>query len=101
MPCRAKIKPIHPGEILEEEYLRPLGLTKYQLAKDTGMPADRVGRIVRGTRGITADTAVRLARYFRTTPKFWLNLQARYDLDRYQDEHGDAVEREVTPYRAA
>ncbi|MBM4007784.1 MAG: HigA family addiction module antidote protein [Planctomycetes bacterium] len=81
MPRRPiRHKPVHPGEILLAEFLAPLGITKYRLAKDTGMPADRVGRLVRGTRAFTADTALRLAAYFGTTAEFWLNLQARHDL---------------------
>jgi len=74
-------KPVHPGEILRAEFLDPLGISMYRLAKDTQMPADRVGRLVRGTRAFTADTALRLAAYFGTTPEFWLNLQARHDLE--------------------
>lgn len=76
-----KLKPIHPGEILHEEFLRPLGLSQYRLAKDTGVPPRRINEIVFGKRGITADTALRLGRYFGTSPQFWMNLQARYDLE--------------------
>lgn len=92
---------MHPGEVLREEFLAPLGITMYRLAKDTGMPADRVGRLVKGTRSFTADTALRLARYFGTTPEFWMNLQARYDLEEARDEVGKAIEREVKPQSAA
>ena len=73
-------RPVHPGEILREEFLEPLGVSMYRLAKDTGMPADRVGRLVRGTRAFSADTALRLAAYFKTTAEFWMNLQAHYEL---------------------
>ncbi len=77
----AALGPIHPGEILLEEFLRPLDLSQNRLGIDLGIPPQRVGDIVRGRRGITADTALRLARYFGTTPQFWLNLQSRYELD--------------------
>jgi len=80
MPTR-KIPPIHPGEILLEEYLKPLGLSQYRLAKDITVPARRVNEIVHGKRAITADTALRLARFFGTSDRFWLNLQTRYDLE--------------------
>lgn len=92
-----KLKPIHPGEVLQHEFMEPLGLSNYRLAKDTGMPADRVGRLVRGIRGFTADTALRLARYFGTTPEFWMNLQASYDLRRAIDESGGRIEKRVKP----
>jgi addiction module HigA family antidote len=97
----AKIKPIHPGEILHAEFLEPLGLSNYRLAKATGMPADRVGKIVQGRRSITADTALRLARFFGTTPTFWLNLQVRYDLERANDELGLSLQRLIRPHKAA
>jgi addiction module HigA family antidote len=71
---------IHPGEILAEEFLAPLHITQYRLARNTGMPPRRVNEIVHGTRAVTADTALRLARFFGTTPHFWMNLQTRYDL---------------------
>lgn len=96
-----KLKPVHPGEILYHEFMKPLGLTKYRLAKETGMPADRVGRLVRGTRAFTGDTALRLARFFGTTAAFWMNLQARYDLDVATDERGREIERTIRPYEAA
>lgn len=97
----AKHKPIHPGEVLRHEFLEPLGLTKYRLAKATGMPADRVGRLVQGTRAVTADTALRLARFFGTTPAFWMNLQAHYDLEVASDRQGRAIQREIQPFKAA
>jgi len=93
-------KPVHPGEILRAEFLDPLGISMYRLAKDTQMPADRVGRLVRGTRAFTADTALRLAAYFGTTPGFWLNLQARHDLELALDT-GRAAFRRIRRYRAA
>ena len=71
---------IHPGEILAEEFLAPLGVTQYRLARSTNVPVRRVNEIVKGTRAITADTALRLARFFGTTAQFWMNLQTRYDL---------------------
>lgn len=96
-----KHRPIHPGDVLWTEFMEPLGVTKYRLAKETGMPADRVGRLVRGTRAFTADTALRLARYFGTTPEFWMNLQARYDLEVARDEIGKDIEQNVKPQSAA
>jgi antitoxin HigA-1 len=94
MPGR-KIPLIHPGEILKEEFLSPLGISQYRLAKDTGVPPRRINEIVRGTRAITADTALRLARYFGTSEHFWLNLQARYDLEVQKDRLGDRLLSEV------
>lgn len=94
-------RPIHPGEILRAEFLAPLGITMYRLAKDTGMPADRVGRLVKGTRAFTGDTALRLSRYFGTTPEFWMNLQTRFDLECAKDSDGARIARRVKPRRAA
>lgn len=91
-----KIAPIHPGEILAEEFLEPKGISQYRLAKDISVPARRINEIVRGQRSITADTALRLSRYFRTTERFWLNLQTRYDLEMEKDRLGDRLDREVT-----
>ena len=76
-----KMAPIHPGEILLEEFLQPLHLSQYILAKDLSVPPRRINEIVHGKRAITADTALRLARYFETTDRFWINLQTRYDLE--------------------
>jgi addiction module HigA family antidote len=87
--------PVHPGEILKEEFLVPYGLTQHQLALATGMPPQRVGQIVLGKRAITADTALRLARFFDTTPEFWLNLQAQYELDAEARAHGQEIEARV------
>lgn len=77
----------HPGEVLREEYLIPLGLSARALAKELGVPANRLTEIMRGTRDVTADTAIRLGRYFRTDPRFWLNLQAAYDLSKAEKTH--------------
>lgn len=90
-----RLAPIHPGEVLLEEFLEPLGLTQYRLAKDITVPPRRINEIVHGMRAISADTALRLARYFGTSERFWLNLQARYDLEREKDRLGDRLEREV------
>jgi len=87
--------PVHPGEILEQEFLEPLGLTEYRLAKDISVPPRRINEIVHGTRGISADTALRLARYFGTTEHFWMNLQMRYDLEREKDRLGSRLKKEV------
>ncbi|MBI2801868.1 MAG: HigA family addiction module antidote protein [Gammaproteobacteria bacterium] len=87
--------PIHPGEILKTEFLDELGLTAYALAKALRVPANRITGIVNGTRAITADTALRLARYFGTTPEFWLNLQTHYDLSVTRQSLGRVIERDV------
>jgi len=94
--------PIHPGEILLEEFLSPLGLSQNRLGIDLGIPPQRVGDIVRGRRGITADTALRLARYFGTTPQFWLNLQSRFELDTARAQHlPERIAVQVRPRSAA
>jgi antitoxin HigA-1 len=90
-----KIAPIHPGEILLEEFLQPLHLSQYRLAKDLSVPPRRINEIVHGKRAITADTALRLARYFETTDRFWINLQTRYDLEVEKDRLGAKLETEV------
>jgi addiction module HigA family antidote len=90
-----RIQPIHPGEILFKEFLEPLGVSQYRIAKDISVPARRINEIVHGNRSITADTALRLARYFGTSDRFWLNLQMRYDLEREKDRLKDRLEREV------
>lgn len=92
---RRKLPPIHPGEILREEFLLPLSTSQYRLAKDTNVPPRRINEIVRGSRAISADMALRLARYFGTSERFWLNLQARYDLEIEKDRLGDRLRREV------
>jgi antitoxin HigA-1 len=86
---RAKMSPIHPGEILHEEFLGPLGISQYSAAKETSVSPRRINEIVRGTRAITADTPLRLSRYFGTSERFWLNLQVRYDLELERDGLGD------------
>jgi antitoxin HigA-1 len=93
--ARRKLPPIHPGEILKEEFLDPLGLSQYRLAKDTSVPPRRINEIVRGMRAISADTALRLGRYFGTSEQFWLNLQTHYDLEVEKDRLGDRLNREV------
>jgi addiction module HigA family antidote len=93
--ARRKLSPVHPGEILLEEFLGPLGISQYRLAKETSVPPRRVNEIVRGLRAVTADTALRLARYFGTSERFWLNLQARFDLEVEKDRLGKRLEREV------
>jgi len=92
---RRKLPPIHPGEILNEEFLSPLGISQYRLAKETTVPPRRINEIVRGQRAISADTALRLARYFGTSERFWLNLQSRYDLEVEKDRLGDRLRKEV------
>lgn len=91
----ANLAPVHPGEILSEEFLVPLGISQYRLAKDISVPPRRINEIVHGKRSISADTALRLARYFGTTEKFWLNLQAHYDLEVEKDRLGERLEKEV------
>ena len=86
---------ITPGEILAEDFLKPLGLSQYRLAKDISVPARRINEIVKGERAITADTALRFGRYFKMSAQFWLNLQAHYDLERMEDRLGRRLEREV------
>ncbi len=89
----AKLKPIHPGEILEKEFLEALSVTQYRLATDVGVSPRRVNEIVHGVRGITADTALRFAHYFGTSPQFWMNLQARFDLQVEEDRIGAKIRR--------
>jgi addiction module HigA family antidote len=93
---RRKIAPVHPGEILREEFLAPMGISQYRLAKDISVPPRRINEVVRGQRSITADTALRLARYFRTTERFWMNLQTRYELEVVKDRLGDRLDHEIT-----
>ena len=96
-----KLKPVHPGEILHEEFMKPLGLSMNKLALDLRVPVTRIADIVGERRGITADTALRLARYFRNAPVFWMNLQTRYDLEVAEDELSAKVERDVQPVETA
>jgi antitoxin HigA-1 len=86
---------VTPGEILEEDFLKPMGLSQYRLAKDIAVPPRRINEIVKGERAITADTALRLGRYFKMSAQFWLNLQAHYDLEVEEDRLGRRLEREV------
>ena len=95
-----KLPPVHPGEILKET-LEDLGISMNQLAQAVHVPANRISAIVAGTRSVTGETALRLARYFRTTPHYWMNLQARYDLESAQDEWEGRVQAEVRPRDAA
>ncbi|QQS42909.1 MAG: HigA family addiction module antidote protein [Acidobacteriota bacterium] len=94
------LPPIHPGEILLEEYMKPLGLSANALSNRLGVTAARVNEIVNGKRGITADTALRLARFFRTTPEFWLNLQKNYELEVAKREVGARILEEISPLAA-
>ncbi len=97
----SKLPPVHPGEVLFEEFLKPFGISQYRLAKEIRVPPRRINEIVHGTRAITADTALRLARYFGTSAAFWMNLQARYDLELQRDRLGNRIEREIPPMTAA
>jgi len=87
--------PMHPGEVLMKEFLETMGITQYRLAKDISVPPRRINEIVHGKRAITADTALRLSRYFGTSERFWMNLQTRYDMELQKDILGDRLEREV------
>lgn len=93
--------PIHPGEILMEEFLEPLGISQYRIAKDISVPPRRINEIVHGKRSITADTALRLAKFFGTTERFWLNLQVRYDLETEKDRLSDVLKHDVAVFEAA
>jgi addiction module HigA family antidote len=95
-----RLPPIHPGEILREEFLKPLGMSAPELAVALCVPATRINEIVNERRGISASTALRLSRYFGTTPKFWLNLQGSYELEAAQDRLGKSIQREVLPRSA-
>jgi addiction module HigA family antidote len=93
--------PIHPGEILQEEFLLPMGISQYRLAKDIGVSPRRINEIVHGKRAISADTALRLSRYFGISERFWINLQGRYDIEVEKDLLADRLDREVRPRVAA
>ena len=95
------LPPIHPGEILLEEFLEPMGISQYRLAKDISVPAIRISEIVRGKRAITPDTALRLSRYFGLSERFWINMQARYDLEVEKDKLQDRLKTEVLVYAVA
>jgi antitoxin HigA-1 len=92
----SRLPAVHPGEVLRAEFLEPFGLSQYRLAKETRVPPRRINEIVLGKRGITADTALRLARFFGTSERFWLNLQVRYDLEVERDHLGNRLKREVS-----
>jgi antitoxin HigA-1 len=96
-----KLAPIHPGEVLHADFLEPLGLSQYRVAQDLSVPPRRINEIVHGKRAISADTALRLARYFGTTERFWLNLQARFDLEVQRDLLGGRLAREVRIFERA
>ncbi|HWF37592.1 MAG TPA: HigA family addiction module antitoxin [Candidatus Acidoferrales bacterium] len=92
-----KIRPVHPGEHLREDFLKPMNLSANRLAMDLHVPVTRIADILAGRRGVTSDTALRLARYFKTTPEFWMNMQTRYELDVAEDEFLSRIVREVHP----
>jgi len=94
MPAR-KLSPVHPGEVLLEEFLVPMEISQYRLAKDISVPPRRINEIVHGKRGVSADTTLRLSRYFGTSERFWLNLQSGFDLEAERDRLGDRLEAEV------
>lgn len=96
-----KLPPVHPGDVLLEDFIKPLGLSQYRVAKDIGVPTLRITQIVRGERSITADTALRLARYFGTSANVWLRLQARYDLEIAEAKIAKRINREVKVLQVA
>jgi len=96
-----KLSPIHPGEVLLEEFLKPMELSQNRLAIDIGVDARRINEIVQSKRSVTADTALRLARFFGNSPQFWIGLQSQYDLDVAEDALGERLEREVRPMATA
>jgi addiction module HigA family antidote len=96
-----KHKPVHPGQVLQLDFLEPMGITGYRLAKETGISAQHIGRILRGTRGISGDMALRLARFFGTSAQLWMGLQSQYELDVAQDESGKEIDKRVQPWKAA
>ena len=95
-----KLPPIHPGEILIEEFLKPMGISQYRLAKDISVPPRRINEIVHGKRSVSADTALRLGRFFGISPQFWLNLQTRFDLEVTEDLLAERLEKEVQVLRS-
>ena len=96
-----RLPPVHPGKVLQEEFLEPMGISQYRLAKSISVPPRRINEIVHGKRAITADTALRLSRFFGTSERFWLNLQTRYDLETEKDRLGDRLSAEVAPLAQA
>ena len=95
-----KIAAVHPGDVLREDYLKPLGMSVNKLSLSLGVPATRMGEIVNGRRAVTVDTALRLARFFGTTSEFWMNMQTGYELEMAKDKLSDIIERTVHPYKA-
>jgi addiction module HigA family antidote len=95
-----KLAPVHPGEVLLKEFLEPMEISQYRLAKEIHVPPRRINEIVHGTRAVSADTALRLAKYFGVSPQFWMNLQAHYDLEVEQDRIGNTIEREIIALKA-
>lgn len=100
-PSTRRLKPIHPGRVLRLDFLEPMGITVYRLAKETGVSQQQYGRIIKGTRGISGDVALRLARFFGTSARLWMGLQSQYDLDTAEDAAGEKIEKRVRPLRAA
>jgi addiction module HigA family antidote len=96
-PSERRLPPLHPGEVLREEFLGPLGMSAYALAKSLCVPLNRITAVLAGERAVSADTALRLGRYFSTTPEFWINLQGAYDLEVARLDHGDEIAAEVEP----
>ena len=94
-----KHNPIHPGEVLRFDFLEPMGISVYRLARETGVSAQQLGRVIHGTRGVSGDLALRLARYFGTSAKVWIGLQAQYELDVAEDAAGREIEKRVSPLR--
>jgi len=96
-----KLEPVHPGEVLLEEFLKPLGISQYRLARELSVPPRRINEIVHGLRSVSADSALRLSRYFGTSDRFWINLQSRFDLESQKEKLGKRLEREVSVLRKA
>ncbi len=92
---KEKLVPVHPGEILQEDFLMPMGISQYRLSKDISVPPRRINEIVHGKRAVSANTALRLSKYFGTSERFWLNIQAKFDLEVEKDKLGDRLEHEV------
>ncbi len=97
---KGKMAPIHPGEILQEDFLIPMGISQYRLSKDISVPPRRINEIVHGKRAVSANTALRLSKYFGTSERFWLNIQAKFDLEVEKDKLGDRLENEVHARKA-
>lgn len=95
-----KLPPIHPGEILIEEFLKPMSISQYRLAKDISVPPRRINEIIKGQRAISVDTGLRLGRFFSMSPQFWLNLQTRYDLEKKEDLLSNRLDKEVSVYNS-